>query len=410
MSMIQDVQTFLTLNLGWKIEIHEPTFEVKLRRVCKELGFSELNFCVKSLQNLEKNSKVLQAFAREYSVGETYFFRDLQFFEYFKNSMIPQIINKNERSLSIWSVGCSSGEELYSIAIMLLQMIPDIDTWDLYLLGTDVNPQSIDKARQGVFTQFSFRQMPEVYKSYFKEDNGIFEISQKIKNMVHFKYHNMMDEPYSCLPLNGNGFDLILLKNVLIYFDTKKAKTVVESLFNVLKEGGCLGTTPAEYSVTVFNFPHTKCSQDGYLIQKSAKPKENIFILPEEPKIIEMVIEDLVESEPQSKPEQPKVEQKDTQYSYYHNALERLKHEDNEGAKVFLRHALYLDRDLVMAHIVLANILKKEKKFETALKHVNNAKAKLRQMPPQEIVKLSGDITASDLLVMIDAIKGGTFE
>lgn len=81
--MIKRVEKYLFQNLGWKIDIHEPTFEAKLKRICKELGFSALQPCVESLKDEETDPKVLQAFAREYSVGESYFFRDLKFCDYF---------------------------------------------------------------------------------------------------------------------------------------------------------------------------------------------------------------------------------------------------------------------------------------------------------------------------------------
>lgn len=408
MSIIGDVQTFLAQTLGWKIDIDEATFEVKLSRVYKELGYSKLSSFTKSLKNLEITSKVLQAFAREFSVGETYFFRDLKFFEIFKNIIIPQLTQNNRHSLSIWSVGCSSGEELYSVAMTLREMIPDIDRWKLYLLGTDVNPELIDKAKNGVFTYFSFRQTPELYKKYFKEDNGTFEISQEIKKMVHFRYHNLMDEPYSCLPPNGDRFDLILLKNVLIYFDIQKARTSLDSLFSLLKEGGYLATTPAEYSKEIFNFPHALYFNDGYLMQKLLSPTDEIDILQDESEIIETVIENLVESEPKANPKQ--LEQQENEVTYYHNALEKLKNNDLEGAKLFLRRALYLNKDLIMAHVVLANILKKEQKVQSAIKHLKNAKIALSKMHPEEMVELSDEIIASDLLGMIDAIKEESFE
>ncbi len=410
--MIEETQTFLLDVFGWKIEIHEPTFEAKLGRVCKELGFLELDSCVKSLKDLQKDAKTLQAFSREFSVGETYFFRDLKFFDYFKSVVIPQIVQKNERKLSVWSVGCGSGEELYSIAMILRESIPNIDEWNLFLLGTDVNPEAIDKAKKGVFTQFSFRQTPQWYKSYFKALDGKFEISSKIKKMVRFKYHNAIDEPYGCLPPDSLKFDLILIKNVLIYFDKQKAKTVVNSLFGVIKEGGYLATTPAEYGGGIFDFPNSLRSPDGYLVQKLSRPNEEIAVLQEERQIFKTVIENVLESEPPSEPEpkQPKPAPTEDKYDYYHKALKSVKEGDVEKAKIFFRRALYLDKDFVMAHVVLANVLKKEKKFESAIKHVDNAKAKLLTLEPQDVVELSGGITASDLLAMLDAIKGDAFE
>ncbi|MCX6052307.1 MAG: hypothetical protein NTZ60_07300 [Campylobacterales bacterium] len=400
--MIERVQKYLFQNLGWNIDIHEPTFEAKLGRICKKLGFDVLKFCIESLKNEETDTKILQAFAREYSVGESYFFRNLQFYDYFEHTIIPQLLQKNERSLSVWSVGCSSGEELYSLAMILQNTIPDIGMWKLYLLGTDVNPHAISQANSGVFTKFSFRQTPEKYMSYFIANGGTYEIAPEIKKMVHFRYHNVMDEPYICLPPNGEKFDLILLKNVLIYFDIKKAKKVADSLFSVLKKGGYLATTPAEYGIGVFNYPHAKFLPDACLIQKDFKSLEEMIILKNEPDIIESVIENLLEA--------PKIKSKEDKRSHYYNALERLKNNDSDGAKLYLRHALYLDKDFVMAHILLGNILKKKGELESATKHLNNAKTKLFHMPPQEVVELSDGIMASDLLFILNSIKGEEFE
>ncbi|MDO8453625.1 MAG: CheR family methyltransferase [Sulfurimonas sp.] len=409
MSILERVQTFLLQSLGWSIDIHQPTFEAKLKRICKELSFDVLQPCVESLQERETDSKTIEAFARQFSVGESYFFRNLQFYEYFEHTVIPKIVQKNERTLFIWSVGCSSGEELYSIAMILKNSILDIGMWKLYLLGTDVNPHAISQANSGVFTKFSFRQTPKHYMHYFKADNGSYKIAPEIKKMVQFRYHNIMSEPSSCLPPDAQRFDLILLKNVLIYFDSESAKTVANSLFHLLKEGGYLATTPAEYGEGVFNFPHSKYLPDACMIQKEFKPHEEIIIPKNEPEIIESVIENLLESVPKPKPQELQLDEKSKQSCYY-DALKLLKIGDSEGAKVYLRHALYCDKNLVMAHILLGNILKKEQKLESAKKHINNAKTILIHMPPQEVVELSDGIMASDLLFMINSIKGEEFE
>jgi chemotaxis protein methyltransferase CheR len=407
--MLEEVQTFLLQRLGWNIDIHEPIFEVKLKRICKELGFDAIQPCVESLKERETDTKTVEAFAREYSVGESYFFRDMKFFDYLAHNIFPRIVQKKERTLSIWSIGCSSGEELYSIAILLRNTIADIDMWRLYLLGTDVNTNAIEQANSGVFTKFSFRQTPEQYMHYFQANNFTYEISQKIKEMVHFKYHNIISEPYSCLPPSAERFDLILIKNVLIYFDKESAKKAVTSIFHLLKEGGYLATTPAEYSEGIFNLPHSKYLPNLSLIEKDFKPYEEIIVLKNEPEIIETVIENLLESVPKPKPLQSLLDEKSKQ-GCYSKALELLKIGDMEGAKVYLKHALYLDKDLVMAHILLGNILKKERKLESAIKHLENAKAILSRMQPQEVVEFSDGIMGSDLLFMLNSIKGEEFE
>lgn len=417
MSAIEIVQTFLTQSFGWQIEIDEKTFEKKITRISIELGYKHLDSFIESLKNNQNSLGVLQVLAREFSVGESYFFRDPQFFDYLEQTIIPQIIHKNEHTLSIWSVGCSGGEELYSIAMILKNTIPDIGMWNLYLLGTDINPHAIYKAKEGVFNDFSFRKIPKQYMSFFKPIDHKYQIDPLIKKMVSFKYHNIIKEPYSLLPPNGQGFDLILIKNVLIYFEPQNAKAVVKSLFSFVKEGGYLTTTPAEYGMGIFNFPHSVCSQRGYSIQKVSAQNvelplpavENSF---EEnlPDSYEEIVTHLVESIPEDVSEKISEESLLDKNLYYYNALKLLELGEYKMAKISLRQALYLDKDLVMAHIVLGNILIKEGKIKSAMKQIDNAKSTLQRMQPQELVELSDGIMASDLLSMIDSIRGEKFE
>lgn len=419
MSAIEIVQTFLTQSFGWKIEIDEKSFETKITRISTELGYTQLDSFIESLQNNQNNPKVLQVLAREFSVGESYFFRDFKFCDYFEHTIIPQILQKNERSLSIWSVGCSSGEELYSLSMMLRNTIADISMWNLYLLGTDINPHAISKAKEGLFNNYSFRQTPKKYMNFFKPIGNEYLIDSSIKKMVTFKHHNIIEEPYSVLPRNAQGFDLILIKNVLIYFELQKAQTVVDSLFSFVKEGGYLTTTPAEYGMGIFNFPHSRCSQEGYSIQKvftqnvqlplpelepEHKFKENI------PDSNKEIITHLIESIPEDVSEEISKESLLDKNLYYYNALKLLELGESKMAKVSLRQALYLDKDLIMAHILLGNILIKEGKIKSGMKQINNAKTTLQKMEPEMLVELSDGIMANDLLVMVNSIKGEEIE
>ncbi|MCX6074998.1 MAG: hypothetical protein NTY39_11800 [Campylobacterales bacterium] len=409
MVMSQKIKTFLYQNLGWKIEMDTQSFESKISHVFKELECTEADSCLEFIENHQSNTAVIQAFAREFSVGESYFFRDTHFFDQLEHHIIPQIREKNERRLAIWSVGCSRGEELYSVAMLLQRMIPYIETWNLYLLGTDVNPYALGSAKEGVFNQYSLRKIPESYMRYFKPLQESYELHPKIKKMVHFKYHNIMSDPSACLPSDGRGFDLILLNNVLIYFELQKAKEAVERLFSVIKEGGWLATTATEYSMGIFDFPHSQCLNGDYIIQKVSKPPLSAIAISDE-KDESYLYEEVITPVLQAAQRDETLITDNTQYTYYHNALKMVESGDKEGAKVSLRRALYLDGSLVMAHIVLGNILKKEGKFEAAIKHINNAKVALQRMEAQEEVELSDGMRASDLLTMLDAIQGKNFE
>lgn len=407
---------FLTQNLGWKIEMDTQSFESKIIQVFKELECTEEDSYLQCLENQKSNAATVQAFAREFSVGESYFFRDTNFFDQFEHNIIPKIIAKNERRLAIWSVGCSRGEELYSIAMVLRRMIPNIESWNLYLLGSDVNTYVLSSAEEGIFNQYSFRKMPQSYMNYFQPLHNSYALHSEIKKMVHFKYHNIMSAPSPCLPSDGQGFDLILLNNVLIYFELQKAKEVVTRLFSLLKEGGWLATTATEYSMEIFDFPHSKCQKDGYIIEKLAptalplisppatitSSESNLEKYPSD--IYEEVTMPVIQSSKINSIKHQKLNNNKGSVPY-HNALKMLESGDVEGAKVALRQALYLNNGLIMAHVILGNILQKEKKIEAAVKHISNAKAALSRMGPQEAVELSDGIMASDLLGMLNAIE-----
>lgn len=416
MSRIELVQEFLTKNLGWKIDIDAKTFEKKMSRICKELDYETIDSCINSLQHSKGDAKIIKAYASEFSVSETYFFRDLNFFNHLEHTIIPQIIQKNRRSLSILSIGCSSGEELYSIAILLRKMIPDIDNWNLHLLGIDVNPLSLEKAKQGIYTQYSFRQTPQQYMNYFKHQGLTYEVAPQIKKMVEFKYHNILEGPYNNLPYGVSEFDLIIIKNVLIYFEPHKAKMVVDSIFASLKDGGWLITTAVEFSMDLFNFPYSQCSSNNYCMQKVLKKNTELTLIALKnepikpiPNIINEIVDELVQLVPEPKKEQILLDTHDKSL-YYTNALGMLKIANEKEAKILLRQALYLDKNFVMAHVLLGNILRKEGNFEPSLKHIRNAKESLEQMNPQQEVELSGGMMANDLLGMINAIGGKKFE
>lgn len=417
---VRKIESFLYQTLGWKIEIDDPMFETKISRVWKELGCGSSDACIRLLENRQSDAKVIQAFAREFSVGESYFFRDKHFFDRLQQHIIPQIMKKNERTLSVWSVGCSRGEELYSAAMLLRRMIPDIDGWNHYLLGTDVNPDVLDEAKKGFFNKAAFRQIPETYMDYFTPQETGYSLHPDIKKMAHFKYHNAMSDPLPCLPPDGRGFDLIFINNVLIYFEPEKAKGTAATLFSVVEEGGWLATTATEYSMGIFDFPHSQCLPGSYFIQKVFNPPSEA-LLPVTPirsatDFSENAVEiDALEDtdsviadvpQPDHLKDVPKrCSVQNNPFAYYRDALKMLESGEQERAKIFLRRALYLDKGMVMAHVVLGNILKKEGRAKAGMRQIGHAKALLQQMPPQEEVELSDGIRANDLLAMLNIIK-----
>lgn len=177
------------------------------------------------------------------TVGETYFFRDRPQMDLLEKVLLPRLINRRRLegnlSLRIWSTGCSTGEEIYTVAMMLHDLIKDLDRWDVQLLGTDINREALKKAAAGVYGKWSLRSIEDRYKAkYFLTRDKLFELTPAIREMVRFDYLNLMDNTYPS-PLNGTGEqDIILCRNVLIYFDNEPVRQIINKLKGCLAPDG----------------------------------------------------------------------------------------------------------------------------------------------------------------------------
>lgn len=179
------------------------------------------------------------------TVGESYFFRDKGQFNLLRNMILPELIElrKAGRMLKIWSAGCATGEEPYSLAILLHEMIPDIADWRILVLGTDIKDEFLEKARKAVYRDWSFRTVPEeVRKKYFTEKDGWSKLDPIIKNMVTFRRGNLLDGVFTAPAGEPPGADLILCRNVFIYYRRKIAAAIANKMAESLREGGYLIT------------------------------------------------------------------------------------------------------------------------------------------------------------------------
>ncbi len=206
------------------------------------------------------------------TINETYFFRDLEQFKVIGENIIPELINskpKNSfRTLRIWSAGCSTGEEPYTIAMIFLEKIkrkfPDVK---IEIVGTDINTTVLEVAKKGIYKQYSMRYVPEDYLTkYFKTDGSEFYLSDEVKRLVRFERVNLMDKFQMVLMKN---FDLVLLRNVLIYFSEDAKGEVVSWIYDSLNRGGYL---IVGYSETLRNL--TKAFKPVYFNKMVAYKKE----------------------------------------------------------------------------------------------------------------------------------------
>src|SRR3989304_10126223 len=164
----------------------------------RELGFADIEAFIKWLRSTPLTKNHVEILANHLTVGETYFFRDKESFQVIENRILPELLRsrqESEKRLRIWSAGCSTGEEPYSIAILLSRMIPDLKDWNITILATDIHPSFLHKASLGVYGDWSFRDTPPGVKERFfkKTRDGRFEIDDHIKRLVDFAYLNLAE-------------------------------------------------------------------------------------------------------------------------------------------------------------------------------------------------------------------------
>jgi chemotaxis protein methyltransferase CheR len=232
-----------------------------------EFGFEDVAQCAEWLLSGPGKPAQLRILAAHLTVGETYFFRDPQTFKALAATVLPEMISARrdagQRRLRIWSAACSSGEEPYSLAIVLREALPDLDDWDVTIMATDINPRALDKAAAGSYGEWSFRDAPAGLKErYFtRTPDGRYAIVPQVRKLVTFACLNLVDDGYPSLASGSGGMDLVFCRNVLMYFSPAQASKVIGNLRRTLADGGWLVVSPSEASHALFpdfaahNFP-----------------------------------------------------------------------------------------------------------------------------------------------------------
>ncbi|MEW6756055.1 MAG: CheR family methyltransferase [Candidatus Latescibacterota bacterium] len=228
-----------------------------LLAAARQLGHRDAAAWVSGLAVSGMAPREVQVLASHLTVGETYFFRDRHSFAVLEQHVLPALVEARRgtsRRLCIWSAGCCTGEEVYSLAILLHQLLPDLPDWRLTLLGTDVNPRFLQQAREGVYTHWSFRDVPAgIFARHFApEADGRLAVLPHLGRMVTFAPHNLVGGtgplalgPVPCV-------DLILCRNVLMYMTAEQARQAAGLLGGALGMGGWLLVGGAEVSPALF--------------------------------------------------------------------------------------------------------------------------------------------------------------
>jgi len=252
-----------------------PDLQRALTAVAAEFGFASSARCADWLLSSPLTRPQLHALASHLTVGETYFFRERQTFEALAQHVLPELIRGRrggEQRLRLWSAACSTGEEPYSLAILVQQLLPDWQDWRVTILATDINERFLQKAAAGVYGEWSFRGSPPGFKErYFTPTpDGRFAVARHIQDRVSFAPMNLAQDHFPSLATDTNAMDLIFCRNLLIYFTPSHARKLVENLHHALRDGAWLAVSPSECSQALFsrfvavNFPdsilYRKCN------------------------------------------------------------------------------------------------------------------------------------------------------
>jgi chemotaxis protein methyltransferase CheR len=197
------------------------------------------------------DGQMLNALVNHLTIGETYFLRDKHLFQLLKDHIIHDLVTcrlGNNEKINILSAGCASGEEPYSIAILIDQSFPAIRKKDITIIGTDINSLFLEKARKGIYSQWSLRETPDtILTRYFTPStSATFALSSHIRDRVRFVHLNLVENDYTAHLNFREPFHIVLCRNVLMYFDDGNRMKVISKLTGIMAENGWLITGPAE--------------------------------------------------------------------------------------------------------------------------------------------------------------------
>ncbi len=225
--------------------------ESQVRRRLKALQLGSYEEYVQLIQNGKRRTE-LPALVNAVTINETFFFRHPKQYKAIANTLLPKLITEsNRRHIRIWSAACSTGDEPYTLALLIHDQVKErFPGVQFSIVGSDINTDVLETARAGRYGDYAVRNIPEAYlRKYFQHEGNHYLIAPEVARMVSYKHLNLTD--HQALT-RLRRFDIILCANVLIYFDTETKQAVITNLYDRLQRGGYLfvGTSETLHGVT----------------------------------------------------------------------------------------------------------------------------------------------------------------
>lgn len=439
--------------------------EREILSITRAAHFPDPATCATWLMKMPVTNEQLTLLTRYFTIGETYFFREHLSFEALQTKVLPKLIESRldgDRTLRIWSAGCSSGEEAYSIAMLLSELIWDIQSWNITVLASDICVDMLKRLREGVYTEWSFREIsPEMRKKYFKKiGNNQYLIAKDIQKMVTSINLNLEEDIFPSLSNNTSNMDIIFCRNVLMYFIPENAKRIIRKFHQALTNNGYLLLSSNEYSIMqdecfkstnfsgTFFYKKLEEAPDRtalFLSQDSgyeesiyeepiwtpptkffdlepteqtepvldSPPPQTVLDLPT-PRAIEAVAQSLADqgklAEALSLIQEEIVSDKCNANLHYIQALILQELGQIPEAISALKKAIYLSPDFVLSYFSLGNIAYTQGQIKTAKKNFSIVLSLIDRYDPQDILPGSESLTAKKMVEIIQKthiISGG---
>ena len=252
MNLAMDPQLDLSLlrkqieaRMGLVFHPHQiNTLVITARDAAERFGYGDTERLAQALPGLRDGAPVLDYLITRLTIGESFFFRDAAQMAFLRQEYLPALIEQRRvsRTLRIWSAAASSGQEIYSIAMLLRDLLPDVDRWNLHLVGTDINAESLHNAVEGHYQEWSMRAVDALTRArHFTADpRGGARVRPELQRMVRFKPLNLAGDGFPSTADDLHSFDLVLCRNVFIYFDQQRVREVLTRIGRSMVTGGVL--------------------------------------------------------------------------------------------------------------------------------------------------------------------------
>jgi len=243
------------------------------------------------LKNHYEGKLEIKKIINDITIGETYFFRNLPQLDILRSEIIPKIVNRKRilgvNDIKIWSAGCSSGEEVYTLAMMLMEEVPGAPLWNISVLGTDINKNFLEIAKKGLYTsKRTFKHLPPgLLDKYFVRYGKSYVLNDQIKKITRFEQQNLIKDDFN-LP-EMIDLDIIFCRNVTIYFNIDTTKHLINKIYDVLGDQSYLFIGHSETLWQISNkfvtldFPHAFVYQKDLTHQSTGKDEAPYMTIPE---------------------------------------------------------------------------------------------------------------------------------